>query len=337
MLSLAVLLARAGGGQNFGGGGGGGVGGGGIGGGGGGGFFFFGGNGGGGGSIGVVVFLVLAVLLFVGVVAVRGARGRGRIVSDDSIAGTAADGSVPGGPTGLGGGPGAPAAPGGSGLLTEKQVESWGRPSIPDLGFRGDYLPGSSVPSGAQPAQTGLDAIRSHDPAFDEANFLAEVQRAFFVVEQAWTELKPEMSRRVMADGLWQQHRVQIEQYVNEHKRNVLEDLSVGNATVVSTHSDESFDTIVVRFLAACADYDVNTDNHKVVRGNKRVGQWQEDWTFQRASDATTKTGGGTFSEKCPNCGAPLDVDLQGVCHFCKAPVMSGKYDWVLTRISQLG
>ena len=31
-----------------------------------------------------------------------------------------------------------------------------------------------------------------------------------------------------MADGLWQQHRVQIQGYVDAHKRNVLEDLAVG-------------------------------------------------------------------------------------------------------------
>lgn len=344
MLSLAVLLARAGGGQNFGGGGGGGgggIGGGGIGGGGGGGFFFFGGNGAGGGAIGVVVFLVLAVLLFVGVVALRGARGRGRIISDDSIAESTAGAGSAGSGGGVGGvgRPSGSGGSGGSGYLTEKEVEGWGRPTIPDLGVHlpGSAFPGGSPGGGQESVQAGLDAIRAHDPAFDDTNFLAEVQRAFFVVEEAWTDLKPEMSRRVMADGLWQQHRMQIEQYVNQHKRNVLENLSVGDATIISAHTDQSYDTVLVRFLAACADYDIDTDNQKVVRGNKRVGQWQEDWTFQRSASATTKPGGGTFSEKCPNCGAPLTVDLQGVCHYCKAPVMSGDYDWVLARISQVG
>ena len=43
------------------------------------------------------------------------------------------------------------------------------------------------------------------------------------------------------------------------------------------------------------------------------------------------------MSDHCPNCGAPLDVDLAGVCSYCRAPIMSGKYDWVLTRIEQIG
>jgi hypothetical protein len=139
-----------------------------------------------------------------------------------------------------------------------------------------------------------------------------------------------------MADGIWQQHKAQIEGYVNEHKRNVLEDLAVGDLRITSAHSDQTYDTITVRIFAACADYDVDDEKGKIIRGNKSVGQWQEDWTFQRSSAATTKPGGGTLNSKCPNCGAPLNVDLQGVCDFCHQPIMGGKYDWVLARISQV-
>ena len=61
-----------------------------------------------------------------------------------------------------------------------------------------------------------------------------------------------------------------------------------------------------------------------------------EVWVFQRSSHATTPAGGGTLEQHCPNCGAPLDLDLAGTCRYCRAPVMSGDYDWVLTRIDQV-
>jgi predicted lipid-binding transport protein (Tim44 family) len=204
---------------------------------------------------------------------------------------------------------------------------------------RGDLFPGSHAQAhtGTTSVADGLAQITGHDPAFNEEAFLQSVQRAFFLVEEAWTERKPEMSRQVMADSVWQQHQVQIEKYVEEHKRNVLEDLAVGDLRILSAHSDQTYDTITVRVFAACADYDVDDGSGKVVRGNKSVGQWQEDWTFQRSSSAATKAGGGTLSSKCPNCGAPLDLDLQGVCNYCHAPVMSGQYDWVLARIGQVG
>jgi hypothetical protein len=92
-----------------------------------------------------------------------------------------------------------------------------------------------------------------------------------------------------------------------------------------------------MRIVAASADYDVADQGGHVLRGNHDVKPWQEDWTFQRSSKAVTKDGGAGLGSKCPNCGAPLDVDLAGTCRYCKASIMSGDYDWVLARISQVG
>ena len=186
------------------------------------------------------------------------------------------------------------------------------------------------------PVAAGIAAIRAHDPAFEDDKFVADAQRSFFVVQQAWTELKPDMSRRVMADGIWQQHKVQIEGYQQQNKRNVLEGLAIANAVIIKAESDGGFDTIVLRILAGCADYDIDMKSNKIVRGNKDFNQWAEDWTFQRSSKATTKANGGTMQQRCPNCGAPLDLDLQGVCKYCHEAVMSGDYDWVLIRIDQV-
>lgn len=323
---LTSILARAGGGQNFGGGGvrGGGGGGSFSGGGGGGGFFFFpffGAGGGAGGIVGfvllmlVVVFLVGVVRYWFGPARMRGARMTAAPLPPSSY-GTSSAGGTP---------------------ATAQGYDDSHPVGVPQR-FRGETLPGTAeAATGSRESVTdGLNSIRAHDPAFDESAFLADSERAFFVVQQAWSERKPEMSRRVMADGIWQQHKVQIDQYVTQHRRNLLDNLSIGNAGVVAAHSDQSYDTITVRILAACADYDVDDQSGKVVRGTREVNQWTEDWVFQRASSATTKPGAGTLNQRCPNCGAPLDLDLSGACSYCKAPVMSGRYDWVLTRIDQV-
>jgi len=298
-----ALLQRAGGGHGFGGGGGGGARGGGISG--GGGTPFVGGGGGGlGGAsvIGLIFVFGFVGLLLVIVFALARRRGGGPV----------ADGGPP--------------------------------PAYPHSD-QPAFAPGSLPWDESQPApqptagslQEGVAAIQAHDPDFSLETFKSSVERSFFVVEEAWTELKPEMSRRVMADGIWQQHRSQIEGYAKAGTRNVLDGLAVGRVDVLQTSSDAQFDTIVVRILATCADYDINVANGKVVRGNKHeMAPWQEDWVFQRSSKATTKTDGGTMQQKCPNCGAPLDLDLAGVCKYCRAPVMSGEYDWVLTRIDQV-
>lgn len=184
----------------------------------------------------------------------------------------------------------------------------------------------------------GIAQITARDPGFNEADFLSDVNRAFFTIQQAWTERRPDISRQVMQDGIWNQHKFQIDQYLSMNKQNVLENLAIQNTRAVAVHTDDAFDTIVVRFFARCADYDIdlNSDKHKIIKGDRTEADWAEDWVFQRSSKATTKPNGGTMAKKCPNCGAPLDLDLAGICKYCRAPVMSGEFDWVLTRIEQL-
>jgi predicted lipid-binding transport protein (Tim44 family) len=213
--------------------------------------------------------------------------------------------------------------------------------STPGPGLAGTPLgddPGAGQVTTRADIDAGIARIHEHDPAFNEADFLSDCNRAFFTIQQAWTERRPDISRQVMHDGIWQQHKFQIDQYLSQNKQNVLENLAVQNTRVVSASTDQSFDTVMVRFFASCADYDVELGGKKpkVVRGDRSVSEWAEDWIFQRNATAVTNPNGGTMAKKCPNCGAPLELDLAGVCRYCRAPVMSGEFDWVLTRIEQL-
>lgn len=225
----------------------------------------------------------------------------------------------------------------GAGAPESPLAGNWTHSSEPAAAsIRGTLFPGSAAQgSEADDPESGMAAMKAKDPRFDQAVFLEQVQRTFFLVEEAWTERNSDMSRQVMADGLWQQHRFQIESYRSGGKRNALDGLCVLSVTVLSVHLDDNYDTIIVRILASSADYDVS-DAGKVLRGTRDVSQWAEDWTFQRAAGAKTPEAGGTLTDKCPNCGAPLELDFSGVCKYCKALVSTGTYDWVLARIAKV-
>lgn len=59
---------------------------------------------------------------------------------------------------------------------------------------------------------------------------------------------------------------------------------------------------------------------------------WSEYWTLVRGhvSGRPTRT-----DASCPNCGAPMQVDVSGVCAYCRTKITSGDFDWVLSRIEQ--
>jgi predicted lipid-binding transport protein (Tim44 family) len=181
----------------------------------------------------------------------------------------------------------------------------------------------------------GLEAIKAHDPDFEKTTFLADVEKSFFLVQKAWTDQDPDQSRAVMADGIWQTHKSQIGDQKAKGVRNVLEDLAIETTTIVEASSSGGKDTIALLIKAHCKDYEVDLVSGKRQSGDRSVEAWAEIWTYQRSSEAKTKAGGGTMSQKCPNCGAPLKVDLAGICKFCKANIMAGDQDWVLVRIDE--
>ena len=90
--------------------------------------------------------------------------------------------------------------------------------------------------------------------------------------------------------------------------------------------------------VAACADYDVDDKNGRVVRGDHQVKQWAEDWTFQRSSKAVTKEGGTSArAHNAPTAVHPWTSTWPGRAATARLSSCRGEYDWVLARISQVG
>src|SRR5207237_664662 len=73
-----------------------------------------------------------------------------------------------------------------------------------------------------------------------------------------------------------------------------------------------------------------------VVGGDREQHDWAEDWVFQRPAGVTSTKATGPVSQLCPNCGAPILVDVTTICPFCGAAVISGRFQWLLTRIDRV-
>jgi predicted lipid-binding transport protein (Tim44 family) len=183
-------------------------------------------------------------------------------------------------------------------------------------------------------AASGLAEIKAHDPSFDEDAFLATAERCFFAVEEAWSQQRPELSQPVMSDDAWQRQKAEIDSYRSSGRRGVLDNLTVAKATIVAAGSADGRDEVTVRFRAASANYDVDIASGKVVHGNHHMAFWEQDWVFQRSNQISTGPD-STEGNRCPNCGAPLDLDIAGVCKNCKTAVRSSDGHWIVVRANQ--
>ena len=192
--------------------------------------------------------------------------------------------------------------------------------------------PGAGVDAAA--VQSGVAGLQARDPNFNPQVFIDRAQTTFFVLQNAWMARNLEPARIYLSDGIYQRWKLQVEQFVAMHKRDVLEDLAVNGCTIAKVASDANFDSITVRFDAIAKDYEVD-DAGKMLSGDKTIQPFTEFWTFIRSQAARTKVGEGAQITQCPNCGAPVSINESGICAYCKATVTTGQFGWVLNTITQ--
>jgi hypothetical protein len=152
-------------------------------------------------------------------------------------------------------------------------------------------------------------------------------------LSEAWSTLNWQLCRPLLSDNLFEVQSYWIGAYRAQGLRNVTERARITNLELVRFTADKWFDAVTVRVHATGLDYTLRVADGAVVGGHRdRERAYTEYWTLIRGAG---RTGATRTAAECPNCGAPLQVNMAAVCNYCQAKVNSGAFDWVLSRIEQ--
>jgi predicted lipid-binding transport protein (Tim44 family) len=182
-------------------------------------------------------------------------------------------------------------------------------------------------------AKAHLSAIGQRDSNFSWQAFQQRLTLIFDEFQKAWSQRDLAPMRGFLSDNLFQMQGYWTQAYKKQGLRNVSERTRVVGIELARVESDASYDAITVRVRAIGLDYTIADTDGRVVCGSRtKERSYTEYWTLIRgaATRAPTRT-----EAVCPNCGAPLQINMAGVCGYCNAKVTSGEFDWVLSRIEQ--
>jgi hypothetical protein len=193
---------------------------------------------------------------------------------------------------------------------------------------------GTDLPTILHPAlNTRWAELVRDDPAVTQEALAARFKVIYDELNNAWTKGDLAAARPYVSDGLFDYLQYWVTAYHTQGLRNVLEGMHIVKWTATKVIRDRHYDSLTIRIWGTGKDYTVRQPGGEVVSGDPRRDRlYSEYWTLIRGAGVK---GAPRTDKTCPNCGAPLDVNMAGDCEHCGAKITSGAFDWVLSTIEQ--
>jgi hypothetical protein len=184
-------------------------------------------------------------------------------------------------------------------------------------------VPGDTV------IRSGAVAIANRDPGFRVSALTDWAVAATALNCQSLTSGDATCTRTFMANGLYRAHQALLELRARSEVSCAGAWRAVSAAVVGATRG-QLVEEVRVRVHCQGWRMERHEPTGLTLRGGPEVATWSEDLTFARSVGAVTPTSGGLPANRCPSCGAHLDLDPGGACRYCQGVVTAGNYDWVL-------
>ena len=225
-------------------------------------------------------------------------------------------------------------------IISAKKGKNYGPRNIPHYNVNNT----SNRPVNTTPV---VDVSRTHihaeqikqiDPNFSEEKMLVFAKDLFVKLQNAWTARDWEPMRPFETESLFEQHKNQVQGYINTNKINVMDRIAVNYATIYDFRQEGDRDILDIALKSTMKDYIIDATTKELLEGSKtqdRITVYK--MTFERKTGVLTKEGTSEIkTTNCPNCGAPTQITSAGKCEYCSSVITTGANTWVLAGLEPL-
>lgn len=192
---------------------------------------------------------------------------------------------------------------------------------------------GSRFNTDAIDEQGTINKIIAVDPDFSVMSFKQNATELYINLQEAWEAKDWKSIRTFESNSLFNTHRKQLQEYIDQGKTNKLDDQDVRSVELADFYVDGDQEVLIIRLNATCIDYTIDDQTGAVIQGDKTTVYKRSYYLqFIRKAGIKTKTDHELNLKVCPNCGAEIEVSESGECEYCKSVITSGEYGWVLNK-----
>ncbi|HEX7517371.1 MAG TPA: Tim44-like domain-containing protein [Chthoniobacterales bacterium] len=132
-----------------------------------------------------------------------------------------------------------------------------------------------------------LARLAKQDPVWDLDAIRHRITQVFFKVQQAWMERDQNTARDCMSNAIFEKHKMQTDQLISQHRKNVLENINLIETDIVDVEdfADNRKDQFWVYVKGSMIDYTIDDTTNAIVSGKREAESFTELWKFIRAGD----------------------------------------------------
>ena len=171
-----------------------------------------------------------------------------------------------------------------------------------------------------------INEIKKYLPGFDEKVFLQEAYNIFIKIEEAWMNLNMESARDCITDEMFNMYESQLVSMEMKGEQNIMSGFNLASSAISGMNKQNNILEIKTKFKVEFYDYIIDKNTKKVLRGdsNRKIKMIYE-FTFIKDIENEKIT-------KCPNCGAPIEMNSSKVCEFCNSKLVDDSKNWVMSK-----
>ena len=175
-----------------------------------------------------------------------------------------------------------------------------------------------------------MNEILKYDKDFSESKFITYVNNVFIQIYTSLMTKEIENIKHFVTDDVYGQLKQKVDILNQKGLIQMYDELNVAKTDILHYQVEDNQMIIQVMILSRYLDYFVDLDGN-YVSGNRDSRVSRNNYlTFTKKIDFQTV---GTVN-KCPGCGASIDVNASGICPYCGTVYNQEDKNWILSSMN---